>query len=278
MKNLLIGTSDKGPVIDNHNSTLPSVIVPDIHARWEFVAFVFANFNPSEYNLVFTGDILHSEGHDNKWREIEQDYIRLGHGDFGPYMQEEWDNSLKALELILTQQAKYPDTVHLLRGNHDDISCKLYSDYGKYARRVLESRLFREFGEHNFPEIIEAYYKYEKKIPYLYIGPDFLASHTIPDEKVGLKEIKSDDKRTHWLFSWADNTNYDSGCLRYFDGNMKRLGQNAKYWFCGHRPVKQPDLLRLQCGGRLVQNNNPDRWVLIEKPLEGPYVASLLKG
>lgn len=275
--NLLNNFKCASPIIDNHNSKLPSVIVPDIHGRSDFVLDVFSRYEPSKYNIIFTGDILHTEGKNNKWRLISQRYSKNWQEEFGQEMEEEWNYSIGALEALLDVQRQFPNNVFFLRGNHDDISCKLYSDYGKYAWPLMESQLFRQYAQENHKEVLNAYYAFENKIPYLYIGHDFIASHTIPDEKVSLKDIKFRNKKTHWLFSWADNTAWDSSCLTYFEGNINRLGQNAKYWFCGHRPVND-GLVRVQCGGKLVQNNHSDEWVVIEKPWEGEYVASLLKG
>lgn len=276
---LLTSYKCESPVITNIKSKLPSIIVPDIHARWKFVVDVFAKYSPNKYNIIFTGDIIHSEGPENKWRQIEQYIIRNCGGHFNNVseaMQEEIDNSCKALELILSFQKQFPDSVFLLRGNHDDISCKIQGDYGKYARVCMESALFREALKVVDKNLLHAYYQFEKKMPYLYVGHDFLASHTIPDEKWTLKDIKFNDKRTHWSFSWADNTNYSSSCLMHFEGNLGRLGSNARYWFCGHRPVEKDQLVRTQCGGKLVQNNHPDCQVIIDKPYEGDYIASLL--
>lgn len=269
---LKVGYADE-PILDNKDSKLPTIIVPDIHARWEFVNHVLQQYATGEYNIVFTGDILHSEGDDNKWESIELYYIRKCEGrikDVPQDMKEELDNSFYSLQLILEAKQKLPDNIFLLRGNHDDISCRLQGDYGKYARVFLESTLFRETCKKTYPELLKAYYEYEKHMPYLYIGTDFLASHALPDAKVKKKEIKLDDKRTHWRFSWADNTDYGSASVYYFNDNIKELNPMASYWFCGHRPVSD-GLLRLQCAGRLVQNNHPDRWVIIEKPFEEPY-------
>ena len=261
------------PVIDNRSSKLPTIIVPDIHARWEFVNRVLQQYANGSYNIVFTGDLLHSEGDGNKWEQIEQYYIRKCEGRvkvIHPDMKIELDKSFYSLQLILEAKQQFPDNIFLLRGNHDDISCRLQGEYGKYARVFLESALFRKVGKIAYPELIKAYYEYEKYIPYLYIGHDFLASHAIPDERVKTKDLKLNDKRTHWRFSWADNTNYNSSSVYYFNDNIKELNPMASYWFCGHRPVYN-GLLRLQCNDRLVQNNHPDRWVIIEKPFEEPY-------
>lgn len=264
------------PYIDNHKSKLPTIIVPDIHARWDFVDAIFSRFIPGEFNILFTGDILHSEGNNYKWIEIRDNYHDDGWNSAYQPMYEEWFNSFLALHKILEKQKEFPNNVFFLRGNHDDISCKLYGDYGKYCWPLMESKLFRQFGMQFEAGTLNAYYKFEKKIPYLYIGPDFIASHAIPDEKVKLKDLKLNNAKTHALFAWPDNTNWSSDCLTHFDVNLRALGQNADYWFCGHRPVKEPDLVRVQCNGKLVQNNHPRKWVIIEKPLEGPYVPSLL--
>lgn len=179
-------------------------------------------------------------------------------------MSLEVERSIRALELILESGA------YFVRGNHDDVSETLIGPYGKYSN-LMESSLFKAYVQKHRKDFYNAYLKFEKKIPYLFIGPDYLVSHAIPDRRITLKDLKLNDQWTHWRMSWSDNTYPGNSCVDNFATNIKNCHPGASYWFCGHRPVDKGSLLRVQCKGQLVQNNNPSKWVIIEKPYMEEY-------
>ena len=260
--------------IDNRESLRPSIIVPDVHGRVRFVEEVFKTYSPESYDIVFTGDIFHRERFEKEWIAAEDAFIDKDWPLFEQLMDEELTASFDSLDKIEEQREKYPKNVFLLRGNHDDMACNLVGDYGKYCRRRLESKLFREASYMFCKKSYEWYIKYEKTIPYLYIGHNFIASHTVPITSMRLKDVKLGKDEVHFDFCWTDNV-YSKSYERHFESNFYRLAgeRHVDYWFIGHRPVKDPDLVRIQQNGRLIQNNHPGKWVVIECPSEGPYVA-----
>ena len=266
--------------IDNRISLKPSVIVPDIHGRVDFVKKVFSLYNPDEWDIVFTGDILHTETDKRHWRRIEKHYVDncLRPKKFNSEdVKIELAASLGSLKLILERQQSFPLSVFVLRGNHDDVSCKLFGDYGKFSR-ITESGLFRGAMQELAPFEYGQYLKYEKTIPYLYIGPGFLASHTIPEKEYKLEDIHLNEKNTHYSFCWTDNTADRMNGLNVFNKNALNLyGEGMRYWFIGHRPVKENKLYRSQETGRLIQNNHPNKWVVLEVPYNGEFIPVRLE-
>lgn len=256
------------PIIDNKKSSKPTVVVPDIHARLAFVEKVFELYSPKEWDIVFTGDILHSETDGGKWRFLEKCFLSLppvGQREYlTKYFSEELNASLDSLDMICAHLNEAPDSVFLLRGNHDDVSCKLAGDYGKHCNIIMESALFKAAFEVVYPVKYNEYLRYEKRIPYVYLGANFIASHTIPGEEVSVKKVKFNHEDTHWNFSWTDNTGRRCSGLDFVKENMNNLhGPDCLFWFIGHRPVYE-GLVRTQVGGRLIQNNHPEKWVVLE--------------
>lgn len=258
-------------VIDNRLSTRPTIIVPDVHGRISFINRVFDVYDLAKWDVVFTGDILHREGNRDYWVEASKLYTKRKYspnytqGDFEAHMREEIEASIGAWQLVTNAQREFPDSIFALRGNHDDVSCRLMGDFGKYTSKPYESELFRKALIGRMPHIYGQYVIYEDTIPYLYIGADFIASHTVAYDSIRLRDISCDDSYCHQNFCWTDNVYY-SGYERNFEENFYNLAGERKvnYWVIGHRPITDGSLLRIQQKGRLVQNNHPDRWVVTE--------------
>lgn len=256
----IINTFDRyysyAAVINNIDSEKPTVIVPDIHGRPDFVRKVFETYNTETWDIVFTGDILHREGNRKEWQAIESSFIPGNEGIMLP----ELNASLEAMYLIVDKILEAPDSVFLLRGNHDDVSCTLVGDFGKYCR-AKESVLFREgllwlcsYG------LFQSTDKLCSKLPYVYLGKEFIASHTVPIGPISLRDVKINDPETHEAFAWSSN-----GDRPWLDETFKCLHPEAKLWFCGHVPVHS-DFLRISRSGdkTIVQNNHPDFWCVVE--------------
>lgn len=260
--------------INNQVSNKPTVIVPDIHGRPLFVSQVFDNYPTDVWDIVFLGDILHTEGTQKRWLDIEREFLRSNL--FGEEMAKEINASFDALKLILEKQENCPDSVFLLRGNHDDIKGSFVGPYGKYTRTGGSSLFYYGLKQLRF-DLYADYDVYEKTIPYLYIGRDFLCSHSVPTDVFTLDEVILNNRTTHVNFTWTDNVSQQGKWTRNFSKNCTNLGpENMNYWFIGHRPCDPDKLVRKQMNGRLIQCNHPKRHVVLELQPDCPFKAVVL--
>lgn len=250
--------------INNKHSNKPTVIVPDIHARLDFVDKIFEKYPRDIWDIVFLGDIIHSENR-HRWIDIEWEYKANNFKFFGESMYEEIYASLSCVATIVTEQEKTPESVFVVRGNHDDLKGSFVGTYGKYTR-LGESSLFANGLKDHNPGQFADYARYEKTIPYLYLGRNFMCSHTVPANQFYLDDVKLDEYTTHLNFTWTDNVSQQGKWTKNFSQNIHKLfeGDPLKYWFIGHRPCDHNKLVRKQMGGKLIQINHPTRWVVIE--------------
>lgn len=259
--------ADKQPIIDGRDNKGHFLIVPDVHARVDFVKKVFETYSPKGWTIIFLGDIFHAEGAKaNRWFAADVAYENMNNLKLTEIMESEVLESFNSLHMILENQLEFPDKVHVLRGNHDDTKCAQFSDYGKYCKN-FESRIFRKSIELKFgKKFLENYlYPYEEVIPYLYLGPNFLASHTVPSLIFQKHNVKFNDLNTFEQFCWTDNVWGVDIKKKTFNQNVEYLNYGANWWFIEHRPVTHPtDLVREQLEGKLVQINHPNKWVVLE--------------
>jgi hypothetical protein len=258
--------------IRNSNSNKKTVIVPDVHGRLDFVIEVFYRYPIEDWDIVFSGDILHTETDGHRWKAITDEFVKTR--CFGQDMLDELEASHGSHLIIDGMRKNNPDSVFVVRGNHDDVAERLVGSYGKFSH-LGESSLYAAGLKHFFRAEYQAYLQYEKTIPYIYIGNGFIVSHTVPQRAYTLDQVICDNSKVHQDFTWTDNREQRGPWTGVFTKNLETLGEGqAKFWFIGHRPVEPNHVLRIQMNKRLVQNNNPKKWVVVEfDPAEQNYKA-----
>lgn len=262
LKDLLTNYKSYGKIIDNKQESRPHVIIPDIHGRPDFVEKVF-NLYP-DHVKVFVGDILHREASAKQnWFFLDDIYSRYGKQsqEFYDKVKEELDCSFNALHLILEYKNNNPELCFFVRGNHDDISCNEIGNYGKYCTN-WESRIFFVGLDRFYPDEKDAYISlFENSMSYVYLGPNFIVSHTCPE-----KSIDNSKFNYHQQFCWSTTRwgiNKD-----VFNKNLKTLNPEATRWYIGHVPVEE-GLVRTFLNGKVVQVNHPDKHVILEVTSQG---------
>ncbi len=260
---------------------LPTIIVPDLHARMDFFLSVLACeaepgriarelLEEGRLQIVCVGDGVHAEGRAaERWESALEEF--LGGYRRHASMDEEMRESLGLMRMVMEVKASFPASFHFLKGNHENITNELGNGnypFRKFAQEGLMvltyMRMF--YGE----EILEALSRFEKELPLLAVGRGFLVSHAEPAEffpRERVVEAREDPDVVSGL-TWTDNDEAAPGSVQEMLASYlgEKEGESG-YYFGGHRPVSGG--YELRAGGRYVQIHDPERFVVACIPGSG---------
>jgi len=260
----------------------PCVLVPDVHARPDFIESLLLSVFPGIEGtldtalakglatLVFLGDIPHAEGElaARRWNRAYERIVRThdAHAILCPEMDEEMSLSLAALLAVIDVQCRNPSSVFCLKGNHDnmtnaadhgDLPFYKYADEGRMGALWLEMR----YGE----KIAHLIRRYELSLPVVACGPNFCASHAEPAFPLDKERIISfrEHPEVVQALIWTANDEAKPGSVARSLEALLDSGEIAQHsvWFSGHRPVR--DNFALRANGQLVQIHNPGLWHVV---------------
>ncbi len=268
--------------LDGKDGAIPTIIVPDIHARPDFIynilnldlkeiAPVFAGWDGAKgakvidaleekkIRVICVGDILHAEGRaKERWLKA---YKAFEGGVYdSAFMREEMREGLAALMAVMQAKFLWPENFHCLKGNHENITNERGEGNFPFRKFAYEGRMVLEFmrllyGE----EILRAVYEFEKALPLCACAGNFFASHAEPLDFYGRDELVCAllDEGTVYGLTWTAN---DEARVGSVDKILTALckppkGVEARA-IGGHRPVPENYLLRQ--GGLYVQIHNPE--------------------
>ncbi|MFA6027705.1 MAG: hypothetical protein WC752_02155 [Patescibacteria group bacterium] len=266
----------------------PTIIIPDLHGRKDFILHLLETkvLMPPEMkeektvydllkegwvNIVFLGDGMHLETPDIM-------------GTYDDETVQEWDvvASLNTMKMIMELVASFKGRAVYLRGNHDFSAdpLTLFKKSGNHCVQQGEifSRNVRKiFGE----DFSKEYINWEKALPLLVKGKNFVASHAAPGRILTEQEIRNRTESAFYNLTWVDNVHHDLSegdetkdgdegnewfkmsknrgtNERCLEGTRSNIGaEKHAWWFIGHRQTDPYELVRKQFGGRLVQINSP---------------------
>ena len=198
--------------LDGKDGAIPTIIVPDIHARPDFIynilnldlkkiAPVFAGWGGAKgakvidaleekkIRVICVGDILHAEGRaKERWLKA---YKAFEGGVYdSAFMREEMREGLAALMAVMQAKFLWPENFHCLKGNHENITNERGEGNFPFRKFAYEGRMVLEFmrllyGE----EILRAVYEFEKALPLCACAGNFFASHAEPLDFYGRDEL-----------------------------------------------------------------------------------------
>jgi hypothetical protein len=260
---------------------LPTVVVPDLHARMEFLASVLAlrpeagprvldRLEEGSIQVVCVGDGFHAEGRAaDRWQtaleEFKNGYRRH------EAMDAEMRESMGLMEMVMEVKAAHPRYFHFLKGNHENIANQQGGGnfpFLKFANEGLMVLVYMRafFGE----DVLQAHADFEKRLPLLAVGRSFLVSHAEPAGFFSREDLLEYRQRPEVVYglTWTDNGEAEENSV----GEMlvSYLGEEQAqraYYFGGHRPVRGRFAVR--AGGRYVQIHNPESYVVAVLPADG---------
>ncbi|MEW5816911.1 MAG: hypothetical protein AB1798_16130, partial [Spirochaetota bacterium] len=117
------------------------------------------------------------------------------------------------------------------------------------------------------------YYAFEKKLPVLAVGRNFLVSHAEPQRLCTKDEVIEYQKNPAVIYAltWtADNAAEKGSVIQMLKHYLKPVELDNAVYFGGHRPVL--GRYNLRADGRYVQLHNPARHIIAfirpEEPID----------
>ncbi len=251
---------------------LPTIIVPDLHARTGFVLSVLGSRLPGggtirdalaagQLQILCLGDGFHAESRAfERWQAAYAEY----RGGFREHaaMDEEMSESLALMEMVMLAKLSFPEHFHFLKGNHENVLNEEGDGNHAFRKFVLEGDMVLRWMEQFYGgDFIERYAGFEKSLPFFALGGRFLASHAEPMRAFTEAEIIDARSRPETMLglTWTDNGEAEPGAVRDMLAGFLPGIERPRY-FTGHRTV--PALYRERSGGAHLQIHNPGRYVV----------------
>lgn len=276
-----------------------TIIIPDLHARDTFVFNLLATrlnqlgLTPTDsilpaktvldslkeetINLIFLGDLLHSErrGYD-RWnmafREFTQGNV------LSSYMEEEMTEGLSTVEMLLNLKIFFPKNVHILKGNHENILNSNSGGNFSFYKFAAESTMTTDYMYAKYsPELILKYGAVEELLPLAIKGNYFFASHAEPMMPYSKKELINSNLNPETILglTWTRDGDCQADSPDLILKEFFPDPNNALY-FAGHRTIKQEYILREN--SRFIQIHNPDHYQVGVIPKDGlPPINQLIR-
>ncbi|GAG24359.1 unnamed protein product, partial [marine sediment metagenome] len=180
-----------------------TIIIPDIHARMELVLNVLLykdrhgrsnldKLSTGQLQVVCVGDGVHAEGRAaERWalalEEFKADFATHEH------MDEEMRESFGVMEMVMETKSSFPTTFHFLKGNHENIRNETGSGNYAYGKYAYEGAMVYHYVQKFYSKaFIEQYVVFEKNLPLLAIGNNFLISHAEPYTFFDRQQVKGE--------------------------------------------------------------------------------------
>jgi len=173
---------------------LTTLVIPDLHARRDFLDAVLATPDPQSgqsyghllaagrVQVLCLGDVMHSERRGELWRR----------GMTDAELREELGESLGTLKRLAELKLAHPEHFHFLRGNHDDLG-PVDGPPGDLPLQITRTRAFvsASLGEPLRAELARLF----TALPIAAVGKGFVASHADPMFPVSRAEVEARSDR-----------------------------------------------------------------------------------
>ncbi|THB66074.1 MAG: calcineurin [Spirochaetaceae bacterium] len=260
-----------------------SIIIPDLHGRLELIPRILRlpvpepndtscpwtaetatplhiALDEGRAQLLFLGDYVHSERRAlERWQQGLQEFINGYHQHKA--MDQEMRENLGTLEILARLKTAYPEAVHMLKGNHENIldeEGRGNHPLGKFAYEgEMVARYMEQFYHARTIKLIDLF---ETNLPLLTTGNCFMASHAEPARAYQYEEVLEYRQRpdiTEGL-TWTANDDSAPGSVETMLSEWlkeKCANDRPHYYFGGHRPIQ--GTYNLRAGGKYIQLHNP---------------------
>lgn len=253
------------------NDELPTILVPDLHARYNFLQKLFSYKNlfdkkksvyelmqENQLRVICVGDGLHSEkrGKD-RWLKAYEEY--LNGNILNKYIKKEMAEGLSLMSLVMKTKCQLPMNFHFLKGNHENILNETSNGNFSFFKFASEGEMVFDFMVNYYDiKTIELYSEFESSLPLFVKGKNFLSSHAEPAFFMTENQLINSMKDGNIIQSLTWTKNGDVEGLPAVEMLESMLPNFPKaLYFAGHRPVYQNYELREN--GRFVQFHNPNK-------------------
>ena len=253
------------------DDNLPTILVPDLHARYNFLKKLLnckkiPNQNLSVYELIkenklrviCLGDGLHSEKRGKeRWLKAYEEY---SNGNIvNKYICKEMAEGLSLMCLVMQTKCEFPRNFHFLKGNHENILNETSDGNFSFFKFASEGEMCFDFMVNQYGvEITELYADFESNLPLFVKGKNFLASHAEPAFYMRKNQLINSMKDGDLIkaLTWTRNGDVeDLPAIQMLDEFLPEFPDSL--YFAGHRPVYEKYELREN--NRFVQIHNPEK-------------------
>ncbi len=254
---------------------LPVLIVPDLHARMDFFMqifqfrydgskTVFEGIASERLQVLCVGDGFHSERRAaERWRGAFEEF-RSGYKKHYQ-MDDEMRESLGLMEMVMQAKIHYPGLFHFLKGNHENITNEEGEGnypFGKFAYEgeMVLAYITKFYGK----KLLQAYSRFEKSLPLLAVGQNFLVSHAEPlayYPRELIIDCYANPQVIYGLTWTADDEAQEGSVQKMLESYLSNPWKEGAYYFGGHRTIKERYNLRAK--GRYVQIHNPQKHIVV---------------
>lgn len=260
---------------------IPTVVLPDIHARIDLLVKAMITSFPEHgiedpllmaidagrAQLVMVGDYVHGEAR-------VRDRWAAAYGEFldgyrrREAMDAEMYESLTSLQIVSLLKRAYPEHVHGLKGNHENIANEEGNGNHAFGKFANEGAIVADYMDRFYAgEAFDGVYRFEHDLPLLAVGESFVVTHAEPLEFFTFDEIRTYRDRPEVVegLTWTDNGAAAPGSVAETVAHMlPEVPSQDAIHLGGHRPVS--GLYALRAEGQYVQFHNPGRLIAALPP------------
>ena len=256
-----------GSLLDFSSSkALPLIVVPDLHARYDFLLNVLRFCMPSgecvldmllqkEIRVVCLGDGMHAESRaKDRWIRSYLQYID-GVIDSAE-MRAEMKENLATMMCVMTLKTLFPESFHFLKGNHENITNRMGNGDYPFCKFAEESTMTHDFMLSEYgTAIVSAMGEFEDNLPLVAVFPNCVLSHAEPLRSFSREEIVNARLLDGVVggLTWTANGEAEEGSVAGTESAL--LGHTRAAYIGGHRVVNEKYALRQD--GAYIQIHNP---------------------
>ena len=260
-----------GGLLDFSGDGLPAVIVPDLHARPDFLirllgcgfgdGSVLSALNGGLLNLICVGDGVHTETMTWAYDRWKESLLAWEQGNVDcAGMRAEMHEGFATMMAVAALKNAFPRHFHFLKGNHENILNREGGGDHPFRKFACEGEMVRSFIATVYGDVLlHLIHCFEQALPLVVIGGNFGVSHAEPFAAYSRDEIVN--SRFHGQlvhdFTWTANGEALDGSVREQFAVLNSAGDAERMrWFGGHRPVEGKYALRQDAS--FVQIHNPN--------------------
>lgn len=264
-----------GGLLDFRTGKIPVFIVPDLHARPEFLyglmkyiyegETVLSLLSKGKCFVVCVGDGIHSETLDFGYERWIQCYREWLEGNpAGPYMKAEMLDSIRTMLTVIELKLAFPEYFHFLKGNHENIKNVEGGGDHSFHKYVMEGEQVRDFIQEYYSEgTLYLISCFEHSLPVCALFNGFGITHAEPERVFSREDIINARFNEDLIlgFTWTGNNEAWRNSVpdiyaELFPGQV--WNGESVIWFGGHRPVEGKYALRQN--GAFLQLHNPNKF------------------
>jgi hypothetical protein len=230
---------------------IPTIIVPDLHGREDYLPdllrypyqgkTIYERLQADDLQIVCVGDGMHSEKRGlERWRIAYQEYQK--HFEHCPAMAAEMTENFRTMAMVMRLKTRFPHGVHFLKGNHENILDEDGNGNHPFAKFAAEGPMTAAYVRKFYgEEFIQQYSRFEKNLPLLARGDDFVVSHARPKTQYPIEDIIEYRSRPDLVegLTWTRHQAAAKGTINAMLDELIGDGSRPRYWFCGHNAITE---------------------------------------